>query len=357
MVRFSTLLSLLLAMLILAPEALALPRYSAQYGQNCTLCHVNPTGGGMRTEYAAQYLVPEEIAATGWTEEEAELLTPRIAPGITVGVDLRSLLYQQEGGGGSVLAMQGDLYLNLMLGGRFNATVEHGINGAGEIFGTARFETLDGYLKAGRFYPDHGWRFADHQMFNRRYLADGAGSDAPTAFLGQGLELGISPGGFSASASLLGASRRNGDNYTARALYQKGLGDLNVGAGASLWRRQLTTGHRRAAGIFGYASLGPLTWLGEWDETSEGGVLGNLMAHELTFTVRRGYDLRATYNFHDPDRALESGARHRYGGGLSAMPRPYFGYSVMANYWNVDEGSAVPDTDRLEGEVMIHFFY
>jgi len=355
--RLASAFAILGLVLFMAPQASALPRYSAQYGQNCTLCHVNPTGGGMRTEYAAQYLVPEEIAATGWSEQEAEYLNSRIAPGITVGVDLRSLLYQQEGGSGSTIAMQGDLYLNLMLGGRFNATVEQGLNGSGEIFGTARFEMLDGYLKAGRFYPDYGWRFADHQMFNRRYLADGSGSDLPAAFLGQGFELGISPGGFSASASLLGGSRHNGDNYAARALYQKGLGDLNLGTGASLWRRQLTTGHRRAAGIFGYASLGPLTWLGEWDETHEGDVLGNLMAHELTCRVRRGYDLRATYNFHDPDRALESGVRHRFGGGLSAMPRPYFGYTVMANYWQVEEGSAVSDADRLEGEVMIHFFY
>ena len=27
----------------------ALPRYTAVYGQSCVLCHVNPTGGGMRS--------------------------------------------------------------------------------------------------------------------------------------------------------------------------------------------------------------------------------------------------------------------------------------------------------------------
>ena len=35
-----------------ALEAGAVPRYSARYEQNCMLCHVNPTGGGMRSSYA-----------------------------------------------------------------------------------------------------------------------------------------------------------------------------------------------------------------------------------------------------------------------------------------------------------------
>nr|MEE4266754.1 hypothetical protein [Candidatus Krumholzibacteria bacterium] len=56
-----------LSPLILAGEAHAVPRYTAQYGQSCTLCHTNPTGGGLRTEYASQYLIPEEIAGQGWT--------------------------------------------------------------------------------------------------------------------------------------------------------------------------------------------------------------------------------------------------------------------------------------------------
>lgn len=40
-------LSLPVLLLLVAPEASALPRYSARYGQDCLLCHQNPTGGGM----------------------------------------------------------------------------------------------------------------------------------------------------------------------------------------------------------------------------------------------------------------------------------------------------------------------
>jgi len=235
--------------------------------------------------------------------------------------------------------------------------MEQGLYGSGEIFGIGRADILDSYLKAGRFIPDYGWRFADHQMFNRRYLTESGGSESPAGLYGEGFEVGISPGDFSASAALLGGSGRNGDNYSARALYQMSLGDLNIGAGASVLRRQLGTDSRRAAGGFWYLALGPVTWLGEIDETKQNNKLGNMVSLELAVQVRKGYDLRGTYNFQDPDRALQNGSRQRYGAGVTAMPRPYLGWSLMANYWDIDPGDAVTDDDRLEGELMIHFFY
>ena len=46
----------------LASPSSALPRYTARYEQKCALCHVNPSGGGLRSSYASRQLVPEEIA-------------------------------------------------------------------------------------------------------------------------------------------------------------------------------------------------------------------------------------------------------------------------------------------------------
>ncbi len=348
----------LLALVVSGSDvAHALPRYTAEYGQNCVLCHVNPTGGGLRSEYASQYLVPEEMASRGWKENENENFSPRISPNITLGVDLRSLLYQRESGQGSAFAMQGDLYVNVEMSSTFSAYVEQGLNGSGEIFGLARAEVLDSYLKAGRFIPDYGWRFADHQMFNRRFLMDGDGSDNPAGLYGQGLEIGISPGSVSASMALLGGSQRNGENYAGKIFFQKSLGNLNYGFGGAILRRQLGNESRRVAGGLWYLALGPFSWLGEIDETKQAGVLGNMVSQELNFKFRKGHDFRLTYNFQDPDRSLENGSRQRYGAGVAVMPRPYFGMTVMANYWDVNRGSAVDGGDYLEGEMMVHFFY
>ncbi len=335
----------------------ALPRYTAQYGQSCILCHSNPTGGGMRSLYASQYIVPEEIAARGWTEEESEIQSPQISPNLTVGADLRTLAYQTEGGNGSTIAMQGDVYLEAALGTASMIYVEQGINGTGEVFGLTRFSLLDGYAKAGRFLPDHGWRFADHQMFNRRYLLSAEGSDSPRSLIQPGFEVGISPGPILVTASLQGNSRQHGDNYAGRVLLRKSLGALNLGAGTSMVRRQLLDGHARNSGLFGYLAWGPATWLGQVDETNLLGRTGRLVAHELTFAVRPGQDLRLTYNYQDPDIDLITGARRRYGVGVAHMPTPYWSLLLMGNYWDTQPGELVAENDHYEGQLVVHWFY
>lgn len=348
-------------------QAQALPHYAASYGQRCVLCHENPTGGGLRTLYATQYLIPEEIAARGWpTEDEADFLagqTPEISPNITVGTDLRTLSYQQDGGAGSTFAMQGDFYVNLRLSATASAYVEQGLSGSGEIFGLLQGLPLDGYLKAGRFIPDYGWRFADHQMFNRRYLMDDAGSDNPAFLYDSGLEFGVSPGFFEFSAATLSGPSSHGDNYVARAMVRHEFSGLRLGAGASVWRRHDPNGHRRAAGGFWYVSVGLVNWLAEIDETRRPGGgngdmrLGNLAATELSLRVAPGWDARLTYSFQDPNRAGKSGTRHRYGAGVAYMPRPYFACQLMGNYWDIEAGADVTGDSYHEAELMLHFFY
>src|SRR5262245_32728836 len=58
LVRSLALVSTIAALLCAAIDANAIPRYTARVRQNCTLCHANPTGGGMRSLYASQFLVP-----------------------------------------------------------------------------------------------------------------------------------------------------------------------------------------------------------------------------------------------------------------------------------------------------------
>ena len=57
--------SLLLVSVVLAAiggfgagsPASCVPRYSVQVDQSCALCHTNPTGGGQRSLFGAQFFV------------------------------------------------------------------------------------------------------------------------------------------------------------------------------------------------------------------------------------------------------------------------------------------------------------
>src|SRR6185369_4510273 len=94
---------LLTALAVSATQAL--PRYALATGAKCVACHVNPTGGQLRTEYGTSYsantLVMEtthkksdektEVAADSTAEvtpaEEDFTFNPRLTENITIGGD------------------------------------------------------------------------------------------------------------------------------------------------------------------------------------------------------------------------------------------------------------------------------
>jgi len=337
-----------------AAPANALPRYSARYGQSCLLCHENPTGGGMRSAYAAEYLIPEELAAPSSPEAR---FSPGIGERVAVGADLRTLLYESDGERDGVLAMQADVYLSVRMDDRTSVYVERGRGGQGEAFGTARHLPADGYLKAGRFLPAYGWRFADHQLPARRYLFHPEGNDRAALLLDDGLEVGLAPEPFELTASYLAGATGEGGGYACRAAARRSFGTLNLALGASVWRERRAGGHDRVAGGFGYAAAGPVSWVWQLDETRVGGDLGRLVTHELAVRVRRGWDLRATYGFQDPDRALADGARTAWSLGVDALLGPHLGAMLIARREEADHGPRAPGPDATRGEFVLHFLF
>ena len=194
-------------------------------------------------------------------------------------------------------------------------------------------------------------------MFNRRYQLDEGGNDNPLSLYSSGFECGISPGILTASASILGGSQHNGDNYAARAMVQESWGNLNGGLGGSVLRRQFSDGHHRAVGAFWYLGLGPVTWLGQIDEIKQADRLGNLVTQEMVLQFHQGFDFRLTYNFQDPDRSLKNGTRTRYGAGFARMPTPFLSILAMVNYWAIAEGPQITGDSYFEGQLVVHLFY
>ncbi len=358
---------LLLAALILtaAAGARAIPAYSAAYGQKCMLCHTSPTGGGMRGAYASQFLIPSEIAFDVSEEESAGSIGADLSDQVSVGADLRTLFRyspdEEHQAGNNVFQMQGDLYLHFQMSPRFTATLEQGISGSYELFGTAFVLPAGGYVKVGRFVPAYGWRFADHGMFVRQDLGW-----APPQHSDVGLEFGLFPGETSLNLSLLNGSRGqvlDGDDRFAAALrgeWRHRIGSANLALGASFYREQETGAERILAGPFYYLHLGRITLLGEADlESVDGRAGGDLLAHshELRLHLRQGLDLRATYNYLDPDIDSKTGVRTKIGIGADLLATPFFGVLGMVNLYRFDEGRAVTGEDYAQAELVVHFLY
>lgn len=347
----------LAAIVLPAPRAFALPRYSALYGQRCALCHVEPTGGGLRTTYATMALVPEELSFLRLTPAELAAIRPDLSEAVTVGIDLRNLIYQGEAGRSSQFDMQGDLHVGVQMDRRFAAYVSTGKGGVQDYAGLAYVLPAGGYLKAGRFTPDYGWHWDDHTLASRRYLLDENGSPSPAALTDAGLEVGMHGQGWEATGSLLEGGAANGESYAGRVALRRSVGPVNLALGASVLRRELPAGHARAWGGFGYAAAGRLAWVFEADGTGNGRREGVLVSQELTCRLTRGIYARGTYSYQDPDRAQRNGSRDRWGVGVDALVSPFFGAQVMANRNRFRRGELVDESDYWQGELVLHFLY
>ncbi len=348
---------LTLLVVLVASTASALPRYSAQYGQRCSLCHFEPTGGGLRTEYASMALVPEELSFLQMEPEELEAIRPDLSPAITAGVDLRSLYYGGEGGESGQIDMQGDVYLGVQASRQMAAYVRMGKRGNHEYAGLAYVLPVGGYFKFGRFAPDYGWRWADHKMAGRGYLLDEGGSLSGASLIEPGLQVGMHQQWWEATASILQGGGTNGESYAARLALRKSLGKVNLALGSSIIRRELTAEHVRAWGGFGYLSAGPVNWVFQVDETGNALRNGILVSQELTYRIVRGINARGTYSFQDPDHSQKNGTRNRWGIGADSLINPFFGVLVMANYHHFRQGELVAEDDYWQGEVVLHFLY
>src|SRR5262249_23878529 len=299
--RWGALLTLaaVLASLLPALSARAVPRYSARYEQNCMLCHVNPTGGGMRSAYAVQQLIPKEFAMSPVTPEIMKDIDPKIGKHVSLGTDFRefflletenALLAPPQG----FFPMQGDLYVMFQLDPKFLLYYDRGFSNTYEAFGLAHVLPWDGYVKAGRFVPPYGWKFDDHTQ----YVRDLEGF-APPANSAPAVEVGFSPNPAQIHVALLNGNRgatldndrRLAVSGNASARFR--AGPLAASLGVAGYTRPGISEDLNTGGAFGYVAGWDVTWVGQIDfvrRQPEGGAptRGLVSSQELSLLLRRG---------------------------------------------------------------------
>ncbi len=130
----------------------------------------------------------------------------------------------------SFFLMQGDIYLGLKLHEKARVVLEKSLNGTGEGYGLLSVLPWHGSVKAGRFLPNFGWNWVDHETAARRALGYGAGQ------LDTGVEVELHPDHYSLSLAVGNdnAGPLDGDPgkaLTVRALWQHEA----LGQGSSAW--------------------------------------------------------------------------------------------------------------------------
>jgi hypothetical protein len=295
------------------------PYLAVQQGLKCAVCHVNPTGGGMRTVYGdlfAQNVMPASKIDTG-----ADNWVGQIGSFIRVGGDLRFEGEVQQAPHTSSLQEfsleQARVYLDAtVIPDRLLVYVDQQVAPGGalnrEAYGVLWSAGHEWYLKAGQMYLPFGLRLQDQSAFI--LTTSGINMTTPD----QGVEVGWSRGPWEAQLAVSngtagGTVSSDGKQFSSQLIYVEPRWRLGLAANSN----DQSIGHKNALAVFGGLKTGPIAWLAQAEMVNDESIAndqGKMLATlvEANWLIARGNNLKITDEFLNPNREAGHGEQTRW---------------------------------------------
>jgi hypothetical protein len=346
-------LMLTTVVLLRAMPAAAEPYLAVQEGYKCNVCHVNPTGGGLRNEFGLTYakvLLPADTL-----DNALDSWNGKITDRLRVGGDLRADWTRntapntpsQQAFSLEQLRVYADLTI---IPDRLGIYVDEQIapNGSQNEEAYVRYgNTTNGfYIKGGQFYLPFGWRLQDQTAFVREVT--GISMATPD----KGVEVGYEHSAWSAQFDLTnGASNAtagSGYQITSQVVYSKPIWRVGI-AGSST---QSNAGDRHVGGLFAGLKTGPIGWLAEGDivhdDSFPGGRTLAVGLLEGDWRIRKGHNLKLTAEYSDPDRSVRNDQQTRYSIVYEYTPLPFL--QLRAGYRHY---SGIPQNNQENQQLIL----
>jgi hypothetical protein len=307
-----------LALMAFAGAAQAEPYLAAQMGLKCAQCHVNPTGGGMRTVFGNSFAQTQLAARRIGSDED--LWTGQVMKFLSVGGNARANYsytdVPHQDATNDFAIEEARVYLDFgVIPNRLSVYIDQRLapDNTTNLEANIRYWISENsvYVKAGRMYLPFGYRFEDDNAFVRQL--SGINMQAPD----EGVEIGLEKGSWTTQLAVsngtAGAPEEDsGKQITARVEYVGSAWRAGVSAASN----DTDAGDRLGGGLFGAYRLGPVTLLGEIDYFDDDtfGVEGRkLMASlvEADWKVRQGHNLKLTYEWLEPDDDVDEDEQTR----------------------------------------------
>jgi len=257
---------LLVALGFLALRAQAEPYLAVQMGLKCSQCHVNPTGGGLRTAFGD--IFAQTVLAAQRLDTGADVWTGDVTKFLRLGGDLRYDASATQVPHRTVYQFQMEqtrIYLEAnVIPERLLVYVDEQVAPGGalnrEAYAVFWSTAHDWYLKAGQMYLPFGFRLEDQTAFVRQ--ATGINMTAPD----NGVEFGWLRGHWDAqiafsNGTAAGAVTDNGKQYSGQLSYVESRWRLGLAGNFN----NKTAGNKSAYGLFAGLHTGPISWLAEAD--------------------------------------------------------------------------------------------
>ena len=314
---------LALTLCLFALRANAEPYLAVQTGLKCGQCHVNPTGGGLRTQYGdvfAQTLLPQEKIDTG-----QDLWTGDITKFLRIGGDLRfdatDTTAPHTPPQNTFTLEQARVYLEAnVIPDRLIVYADELVapNGATnrEAYGIFWSANHDWYVKAGQMYLPFGLRLQDQSAF----ILTASGINMTTS--DQGVEFGWEHGHWDAQVTISdgtngSSSSDNGKQYSGQLQWVESL--FRVGGAANFNNK--TAGNKSAFALFGGVRTGPVEWLAQAELIDDKSLVENAQITgqrqlaslvEADWLIAKGNNLKITSELFDPDRNVSNDNETRW---------------------------------------------
>lgn len=306
---------------LLAPAAArAEPYLAVKEGFKCMQCHVNPTGGGMRTVFGNAY-AQSQLAAQRLDTGAYGQWTDALRNMILIGGDLRAnyhytgIPHEKSENAFETEEIRAYIAANVIPDHLMvYADQSLGPNGSDNREAYVRLSAAQSryYLKAGHMYLPYGWRLQDDSAFIRE--VPGINYQTPD----NGAELGLELPNWSAQLAVTngtsGASERDqGKQYSLRGEYVRSFWRLGVSGNLN----DSAAGRRRMGNVFAGLRTGPIAWLGEADYIVDDGfpigrrkLWAGLL--EANWGWRQGHNVKLTGEYFDPDTKVRHDQQARY---------------------------------------------
>jgi len=348
MIQRLTVAVLMLAIIALlgAAAAHAEPYLAVLEGYKCNVCHVNPTGGGLRNEFGITYakvLLPAETV-----DNALDSWSGKITDRLRVGGDLRTDWTRDTAPNTpsqqAFALEQFRVYADLtIIPDRLGIYVDEQIapNGSQNEEAYVRYgNTKDGfYIKGGQFYLPFGWRLQDQTAFVQQ--VSGINMTTPD----RGVEFGYEHSAWSAQFDLTNGSANattgSGYQVTTQVVYTKSIWRLGL-AGSS---EQSSVGDRRIGGLFAGLKTGPIAWLAQGelvhDDSFPGGRTLAAGLLEADWRILKGHSLKLTAEYSDPDRSISNDQQTRYSILYEYTPLPFLQLRAgYRHYFGIPQNNA-----------------
>jgi hypothetical protein len=351
--------ALVLAFTLVPAAALAEPYLAVESGLKCSNCHVNPSGGGKRNLFGTLY-ARNQISAnaldlvegkTPWTGDVSSRwlavggnfrggYTSVDTPGFPKQSDTdvsRATVYAEFRAVPNLLSLYVDQ----------KVAPDGSDNREAYLLLTPKQGKFT--VKAGQMFVPFGLRLQDDSAFVRQ--ASGVNFLTPD----DGIELGVELAKWSAQVAVIEGVAGADDQLSASAVYVQPRWRV----GGSVNESSDPFGDRSMQSVFAGFKTGPISWLAEISliEDQAPSRTRDFYASliEGNWRLRKGHNLKASYEYLEPDSDRDEDEQERYSVQWEYNPLQFVQTRVGLRRYNGIPNIAISNRDEVFAELHVYF--